>query len=69
MAIDPEDILSDWVRMNDAIMELTEAQVEGLLQYEKDHRARLRTMMRLYNRLSKLRSGREKVELAKCAKG
>ena len=64
----PEEQLQDWIGLNRALMFMSEEEVTALLKVEKKGRARLRIMMRLYHRLSKLRSMREKLELAKNAK-
>ena len=62
------EILGDWIGLNKALMDMSEAEVVELLNYEKKHKARHRIMMRLYHRLSKLRSHREKLELITHAK-
>lgn len=65
----PDELLGNWTRLNEVIMQLTEKEVADLLEHERNNRARLRAMLRIYNRYSKLRSQREKRELAKDAKG
>lgn len=64
-----EGLLRNWAQLNVEVMVLAEEDVQALLDLEKAGRARLRTMLRVYNRLSKLRSIREKRELAQVAKG
>ena len=56
------------MQLNEVIMNLTEKEVADLLEHERNTRARIRVMLRLYNRFSKVRSQREKRELAKDAK-
>jgi Xaa-Pro aminopeptidase len=70
--VDPkllEAMLRNWAQLNIDVMQMEEDSVLALLELEKAGRARLRTMLRIYNRLSKLRSIREKRELAQVAKG
>lgn len=62
------DILNQWLQLNEQLMGMPETEVQRLLEVEKAGRARLRVMLRLYHRLSKLRSQREKRELATHAK-
>lgn len=64
-----EVLLRNWAQLNVEIMVLQEEEVQKLLDLEKAGRARIRTMLRIYNRLSKLRSTREKREFAQVAKG
>jgi hypothetical protein len=64
-----DEALRDWVALNKALMLMDEANIQTLLAHEKAHRARLRVMLRLYHRLSKLRATREKAELGICARG
>ena len=64
-----EELLKDWALLNKQVMTMPEAQVAELLEAEKQGRARLRVMLRLYHRLSKLRGIREKAELAQVARG
>lgn len=64
----PEEQLQDWIGLNKALMFMSEDEVMALLKVEKKGRGRLRIMMRLYHRLSKLRATREKLELIKHAK-
>lgn len=64
-----EDLLKDWALLNKQVMTMSESQVAKLLEVEKKERARLRVMLRLYHRLSKLRGIREKAELAQVARG
>ena len=49
-------------------MQLSEDDVVKLFEHERKTRGRLRTMLRIYNRLSKLRGQREKREFAQDAK-
>jgi len=62
-------LLKNWALLNVKLMEVDEDTTSLLLRREKATRARLRVMLRIYNRLSKLRSIREKQELAVGAKG
>lgn len=64
-----DSILKNWALLNVKLMEVDEDTASMLLRREKTSRARLRVMLRIYNRLSKLRSIREKQELAVGAKG
>ena len=64
-----DSLLKNWALLNVKLMEVDENTADLLLRREKTNRARLRVMLRIYNRLSKLRSIREKQELAVGAKG
>lgn len=64
-----EALLKDWHRLNRELMELPENEILELMELEKHGRARLRVMLRLFNRFNKLRAQREKVELAGIARG
>lgn len=64
-----DSLLKNWALLNVKLMEVDEDTTDLLLRREKTNRARLRVMLRIYNRLSKLRSIREKQELAVGAKG
>ena len=64
---DPDELLGNWAKLNEVIMNLNELEVQGLIEHERSNKARIRVMLRLYNRFSKLRSQREKRELAKDA--
>ena len=64
-----DSLLKNWALLNVTLMEVDENTADLLLRREKTNRARLRVMLRIYNRLSKLRSIREKQELAVGAKG
>lgn len=64
----PEDILNNWTLLNKQLMALDEKAVHQLLEAERAGRSRVRVMLRIYNRYSKLRSQREKLELARAAK-
>jgi len=61
--------LADWASLNREIMQMSEEQVKALLDKERRQKARLRVMLRLYHRLSRLRGIREKAELAQAARG
>lgn len=61
--------LKNWAVLNKAVMTLTEAELKKLLEQEQSERARLRVMLRIYNRYSKMRSIREKTDMAIGAKG
>ena len=70
MSIEAQDaLLKNWALLNTELMVLSEADAALLLERERTNRARLRVMLRVYNRLSKLRSIREKQALAVGAKG
>ena len=62
------EILDKWIELNFALMDMEEPEVTQLLECERKGKARLRIMLRLYHRLSRLRSQREKREIAACAK-
>jgi hypothetical protein len=64
MSIKPEIALANWTALNALIMKLTEKDVVVLIEHERANRGRVRVLLRLYNRFSKLRSIREKKELA-----
>ena len=64
-----DTLLKNWAVLNVELMTVSEATAQALLDRERSNRARLRVMLRVYNRLSKLRSIREKQELAVGAKG
>lgn len=64
-----QSLLKNWKLLGVEIMHLPEKEVVTLYEMEKANRGRLRVMMRIYNRMSKLRSIREKQEMAACAKG
>lgn len=69
-SIEAQDaLLKNWALLNTELMLVNEAEAILLLTRERNNRARLRVMLRIYNRLSKLRSIREKQELAVGAKG
>ena len=67
-AKDYDALLASWSLLNEKVMGMPEAEVQELLDHELAHRARLRVMLRIYNRLSKLRGSREKLNLAKKAR-
>jgi|DEB19_MinimDraft_2_1074335.scaffolds.fasta_scaffold03517_3 hypothetical protein len=64
-----KSLLKNWALLNVDVMKLSEQTLIKMLKMEQDGRARLRVMLRIYNRLSKVRSIREKQELAAEAKG
>lgn len=66
--MDKVNLLRDWVKLNKEIMFMSEEEIDALLQQELESKARLRVLMRLYNRFSKLRGAREKVTLAQNSK-
>lgn len=69
MPIDDLDaLLGNWSKLNEVLMQLSEDDVVKLFEHERKTRGRLRTMLRIYNRFSKLRGQREKREFAKDAK-
>ena len=64
-----KSLLKNWALLNVDVMKLSEQTLIKMLKMAQDGRARLRVMLRIYNRLSKVRSIREKQELAAEAKG
>lgn len=65
-----DSILRHWIKFNKRIMEIfDDAVMWELLDHERGNRGRLRVMMRIYNRASKLRSIRETADIARSAKG
>ena len=64
-----ESLLKNWMLLNEKVMDLTEEDLLKLQELEQEGRARLRVMLRIYNRYSKIRSIREKLDIAKAAKG
>jgi len=65
---DLDALLGNWSKLNEVLMQLSEDDVVKLFEHERKTRGRLRTMLRIYNRLSKLRGQREKREFAQDAK-
>lgn len=63
------EVLDNWARLNEFLMSVDEPRVVELLEAEKSGKARLRVMLRIFNRLNKLRATREKLELGKLARG
>ena len=63
-----DELLSNWLELNKTLMILEEEEILALMEREKSQRARLRVMMRLYHRFSRLRSQREKREMGANAK-
>lgn len=63
------EVLDNWTRLNEFLMSVDEPRVVELLEAEKSGKARLRVMLRIFNRLNKLRATREKLELGKLARG
>lgn len=63
------EVLDNWAKLNEYLMAVSEDQVVELLTAEKAGKARLRVMLRIFNRLNKLRATREKLELGKLARG
>lgn len=65
-----DSIVREWVKLNKLIMEIHDDKVMWeLLEHERRNRRRLRVMIRIYNRASKLRSIRETADIARSAKG
>jgi hypothetical protein len=65
-----KEILSKgWNQLNKDLMLFSEEDLKKLIEAERKSQARLRVMVRLYHRYSKLRGIREKAELAGCARG
>jgi hypothetical protein len=65
---DKDAVLSNWLKLNELIMELDEGEIAELFEHERNNKARLRIMLRLHNRFSKLRGQREQREIGKDAK-
>lgn len=63
------ELLKSWLGLNARLMKLKEKEVLELLEHEKISQARLRVLLRLYHRFSKLRGIREKSELGRLANG
>jgi len=61
--------LKDWAQLNKDIMTWPEEEIQQALDYEKKNRARVRVLLRLQNRLSKLRGQRERKALLEVARG
>lgn len=57
--MDTQEILKTWKTMNDAIMELSEDQLEELKSVETKGQNRLSFLSRIQGRINKLRSRRE----------
>lgn len=64
-----DEVLRTWQALNATIMTLDLNQARALLEREKQAQRRLRVMLRLYSRYSKLRSAAEKAELGQLANG
>jgi len=63
-----DELLRNWVVLNQKLMSLDEKNVVQLIEHEKKHKARIRILLRLHNRFSRLRGERERAELASHAK-
>jgi len=63
------EVLRDWSALNVRLMSMTETETEELLNFERSTKARLRVMLRIYHRFSKLRSAREKAEIGGGSRG
>jgi hypothetical protein len=61
--------LKDWGQLNKDVMSWTEDEIQQALEHEKANRARVRILLRLQNRLSKLRGQRERKALLEVARG
>jgi hypothetical protein len=61
--------LKDWGQLNKDIMTWPEDEILQAIEYEKKSRARVRVLLRLQNRLSKLRGQRERKALLEVARG
>lgn len=59
-----EDLLQDWGTLNRNIQQLSEEDCMQLLKKEKAGQQRLSFLLRIYGRLNKLRTQRERNELA-----
>jgi hypothetical protein len=64
-----DEVLRTWQSLNARIMSLDLDETKLLLEREQLHQRRLRVMLRLYSRYSRLRSIKEKAELGKLALG
>jgi hypothetical protein len=67
--IELEKLLAGWSQLNSGLMGLSESDVVKLLALEQAGKARLRFLLRIHNRLSKLRGIRERNEIAGTARG
>ena len=59
----PEKVLVNWRVMRKALPEMTEAELERALEYERSHEERKDFIFRIARRLSRLKSEREFQEL------
>lgn len=57
--------LNDWRSLNGMITSLTEEQIEEMIDYECNNRKRSTVVVRLHQRLTSLRSNRERMVLMK----
>lgn len=64
-----DEILRTWQSLNARIMQLNLVEAEFLLKREQEHLRRLKVMVRLYSRFSKLRSSAEKATLGQLSRG
>ena len=60
-------IPAGWSALNDLVMSLGEAECVALLKAEKAGRCRVRWLLRIRSRLSRLRADRERSELRRIA--
>lgn len=63
-----DDILANWATLNSHLVILTEDHVAKLLKKELSGKCRKQILLRLHQRLSSLRTERERLELLKHAK-
>lgn len=57
------DTLASWKKLNSKISSLTEKEIEELLQIERANKRRAMIIKRLHQRLTKLRTTREREQL------
>jgi hypothetical protein len=60
--------MNDWLAMNKQLPTLTETQLVDELAREQDGLARARFLLRLHQRYSRIRAGRERMALLKSAR-
>jgi hypothetical protein len=63
-----EKYLENWSKLNEFLKQATEEQCAELLKLEKKGKKRLQFKLRIYGRLNKMRTTRERNELAGATK-
>jgi hypothetical protein len=63
-----QEHLDNWGKLNEFLKQATEEQCTELLKLEKKGKKRLQFKLRIYGRLNKMRTERERNELAGAAK-